>query len=511
MKPRFIIFLIFLHWSYFAKASSPLEVTLSENAVYAFRFGVANTPALNNYFVKEIARYNYLNLYKTEYTLDFELEVKISERAEGFYELETGITQRGMEGDIYYEKFDLSEVLTPSCFGFKIKVRDGDFEKSLSIADLKTNQNNLVKIGNKKDLPFVNPEFEIGEIEFLYADTDKKRFEEKIITINDYLAFYDLLDFNLTKAAEINPDEKPNVLPAFFKIYDLKRFRKMMQENYPGLNIPEEYDVHFRDNLKKIDIQVRRLETIFAQNTDTLSLSFSTNDLVIASDVIIKMQNNYLEALRKSNYLFEPVYLQITDFFCSAKDWMNLGDELHKMASENTAPEIFEGLLADLNSQLYQSYTTEAELQIANENYTVALLFLNNAETLCSIHPDTDCELFTFHKLSQSKYGIYDSYLSVANSASNANNPELAYKYLKLAKAFQQKNNNLILTSGVVDINLENLAWVLLNKGNNQLKEGTPEEALNSFVAAQEIYQLINVHTYDDLLEKQIGKTLLTK
>lgn len=101
-------------------AGNPPGINICENSVYAFKFGVDDVRSLNNYFVKEMARYNYLNLYKIQYTLNYELEVNISEKPGGYYEIESNISRNQMEGDIYYEKFDLSDVLMPSGYSFEI-------------------------------------------------------------------------------------------------------------------------------------------------------------------------------------------------------------------------------------------------------------------------------------------------------------------------------------------------------------------------------------------------------
>lgn len=502
-----LIFCVFLQ--NLAQANEPLELTISEKSVYSFRFGLDNMRTLNNFFVKEIARHNYLNLYKTQYTLDFVLEVKIMEQQTGNYTVDSEISQRNMGGDIFYERFDLSEVLMPSGFDFEMTVKDGALQKTFAFSDFRTGGKNILEIEN--NLIFENPEFEISNVKFSYDANDKSLFEQRIIQINEYLAFFELLDYNLEKANQTNPDQQNDVLGNYLKIYDLNRFEEMLASKTSVLHIPDFYDETCQQNLKTLNSGLRRLNTVFVQNLDTLDFTFSKAEMIRASEIVLQLQINYLEEMKSSSHLYEPVYLEVMDFLGSAGDLEKMENALKQTFFAKPTEQNLTDIMLEFRQILYQAFLEAAEVFMNNEAFNEALLMLGSAETLCMRNPDMECELYTFHKLSQAKYGIYDSYMSVAASAEDANNPELAYKYLMLAKDFQNNNNNLIISSGAVDLSLENLAWRFLDAGQNNLKQGNEQEALTAYVNAQDIYRLVDVQAYNELIEKQITKILAKK
>ena len=134
---------------------------------------------------------------------------------------------------------------------------------------------------------------------------------------------------------------------------------------------------------------------------------------------------------------------------------------------------------------------------------------ITGAKTLCEIYPDTDCEILTFNKEAQAKYGIYDSYLHVAKTAMNKNMPALARKYLDLAHKFQHLNKTLILSCNVVEQLLDELAWKFFENAKQFYDIGNYAEALEAYANALEIYDIIDVNTYNDLIEKQMKNCII--
>jgi hypothetical protein len=325
------------------------------------------------------------------------------------------------------------------------------------------------------------------------------------------LAFFELLDFNLEKARQTNPDQQNDVLGNYLKIYDLNRFGEMLASNTGTIHIPDFYDESYHQNLRNLDSGLRRLNTVFVQNIDTLDFTFSEAEMINASEIVLQLYGSYMEKMKNTNHLFEPVYLEVTDFLGSAEDLEKLENAVKQTFFADPAEQNTDALMLEFRQLMYQAFLEEAEMFIENQAFNEALLMLGSAETLCMKNPDMECELYTFHKLSQAKYGIYDSYMSVAASALEANNAELAYKYLLLAKDFQHENNNLIISSGAVDVSLENLAWRFLETGQNKLKQGNDQEALTAYVHAQDIYSMVNVDNYNELIEKQISKIVSKK
>lgn len=490
-------------------AGEPAGFSFSERSVYSFRYNAANNLPLNNYFVKEIARFNYLNLYKTNYQLDYEFRIYLQEINDTAVSVNCSITPLALKGDVFYEQFNLSDVMIPSVCDFVINVQDAQKRNTASIqvsdCQVSTSPENVFTL--KGFIPDNKPAFEISDVRFKYLPGNKTLFEQRVSAINHYLACLELAKFAMNKPRSINPDTRENTLTAFCKIHDLQRLLTYLnrQDHSRLTDIPLHYASEFKSNVEFLDSQVRRLTTIFYQNMDTLTISLNSDDYLAAATQIIEIQKGYLKALTRANYLFEPVFMAMAHYFPRPDGWSALMDEMKSLYKNDATtrqriqPEVFGKLLIS-------SYIKETDSLIAGENFTDAVLMLESAEIACEDMSDDDCGLNVFHRLSLSKYGIYDSYISVARSAIEAGNLNLAYKYLLMARDFQKNNSNLIITAGQVNTDLEKLAQLLLDVGRGTDYSHLTDENLEYLDKAWEIYQMINVHDFDHIITRLLQK-----
>jgi len=311
----------------------------------------------------------------------------------------------------------------------------------------------------------------------------------------------------MAKPRNINPDTREKTLPAFLKINDLQRMLIYLdQQNHNNLTtIPNEYSSLYKSNLEYLDSQVRRLNTVYLQNMDTLTVNLTTEDYLEASGQIIAIQKGYLEALTRTNYLFEPAFMELAHYFPGKSGWSTLMAEM-KTVFQNSLRAEQRLDTEEFGNQLIDSYIKETDSLIAHENFTDAVLMLESAEIVCEAISDDDCGLSVFHRLSLSKYGIYDSYISVARSAIAAGNLNLTYKYLLMARDFQKNNSNLIITAGQVNSDLEQLAWLFLEAGRGKDYNHLTDENLECLDKAWDIYQMINVHDFDHIISRLLQK-----
>lgn len=490
-------------------AGEPAGFNISERSVYSFRYNAANNFPLNNYFVKEIARFNYLNLYKTNYQLDYEFRIYLQKVNDTAVSVNCSVTPLELKGDVFYERFNLSDVMIPSVCDFVINVKDDQNRNktAIQVSDCQVSMSPENVFTLKGFIPDNKPAFEISDVRFKYLPDNKTLFEQRISAINHYLACLELSKFAMNKPRTINPDTRENTLPAFLKIHDLQRLLEYLnrQDHSRLTDIPLQYANEYKSNIGFLDSQVRRLTTVFYQNMDTLTVCLNSEDYLAASSQIIAIQKGYLRALTRANYLFEPVFMEMAHYFPRPDGWSLLMNEMKNLfknsvtTRERIHPEDFGKLLID-------SYIQETDSLIASENFTDAVLMLESAEIACEDMSDDDCGLDVFRRLSLSKYGIYDSYISVARSAIEAGNLNLAYKYLLMARDFQKTNSNLIITAGQVNSDLEKLAWLLLDAGRGTDYSHLTEENLAYLDKAWDIYQMINVHDFDHIITRLLQK-----
>lgn len=505
-QPFPYLFIILLAFSLPALSSSPSEINISERKEVAFRYRPGSSDHLNNYFVKEIARYNFLNLYTTEYTIDFELQVSISENEQGAYTLQATVNNPTLRGDIYYRDFDLSGVLLPSEFEFGLLVK-GEFRQTeLSFGRMILGEENATAL-EQSALPGIKtPDFQVINIAFNYDDTDRREFEKRITEINRYLAYSEMLDLNLEKARLIHSETRDSILPVFVQIFDIERFNRQLNRMEPDFPVPGSYSQIMKENRKKLDSYQRRLNTLFSRNIDTLEPILDQRQLEAAAKMFIRLQKDYMEAMRNTSHHFEPAYLEVMNFFGDHSGWQHLAYRLQN----DIVPEamIYEDteIIRDFAGILYQQYARECDTLIAREEFNEAELFATHAKTFCELLPGNDCEIVTFNRLSQTRYGIFDAYLRVAQSAMENQNLPFSYKYLKLARTFQEQNNRFIISHEAVDRSLEELAWAFLEQAESLYDVNDYPGALENYSMSGDIYRELAIHNYLDLIDKQISR-----
>ncbi len=251
---------------------------------------------------------------------------------------------------------------------------------------------------------------------------------------------------------------------------------------------------------------MRRINTLFGRNTDTLAMTPSAADYHQAAQHLTNLQLDYFSAIKKTYYYFEPVYLKAAGFFESPDGWQKLSGAIDAALGKTLTGNSVSSLTPQLCNTLYQTYLRTGDSLIAGQNYNEALLILRNAEVLCANLRGTDCSLALYNRLSQATYGIYDAYLRVARSAMEARNLDMAGRYLLRAMDFQLQNSSLIITAGDADKLFEDLAWQYFEQGRELSRNEDRDQALAAFISARDIYTRLGISTFDEALKYEIEK-----
>jgi hypothetical protein len=85
-----------------------------------------------------------------------------------------------------------------------------------------------------------------------------------------------------------------------------------------------------------------------------------------------------------------------------------------------------------------------------------------------------------------------------------AGNLDMAKNYLETASGFQSENQTFITTDGFTFDGFEKLAWKYFEKGNEDYKSELFGEAFFNFTQSLEIYRVLGILKYDELLSRKI-------
>jgi tetratricopeptide (TPR) repeat protein len=492
-------------------AGNPGEFSIVENASYTFRYDSTVDPSLNNLFVKEIARLNFLNLHRTEYTLEYGLEIDIQLLPEMKLEITSLLQKKDLAGDIFYKDFNLSDVMTPSLYSFELIVSNGHhLTDTIQMHDLDVSNQNIFSTEISIGQPHGNLNIMVSSLKFAYTDLDLMAFEKRITAINNYLALSELSVFQLEKAGRIDAEDPDELLSAYFKIFDLERYLTLLKGDLQSIDFEIPYQrIQFLDlNLKQLNSNQRRLNTLFSQTLNSTVIVTDERHLTEAAQTITGMQLAYLDELTRQSFFYEPVYQNMASFFIADSSFRSVSGQLDNYFNFSSSMDNSNLTVGEeFNHILIEKYLLLSDSMIVSQKFHIAETLLESADAVCRATNNGKYTLVVYNKLSATKWGIYDAYIRVAQSAMKAGNLDMAKNYLETASGYQSENQTFITTNGFTLDEFERLAWAYFEQGNNETKSELFKEALKSFTFAQELYRMLGIMNYDEVISKRLANS----
>ena len=504
MPKQYFIITLLLLWAKMIVAQDTIDINMRSSSVIGFV--PQDEPSVNNFVIKEIARYDFLNLQRTHLVLGYDLSIRIVDRRREMLLVQSKTDITDVSGDVFYKDFNLKDVLVPDFLAYRLDViENGDtiagYEvKNISPGILRTDTLKPFVAGATNELTF-----SVSGVRFEYTKENIDGYEKRVSAVNDYLAVSTLSAYQLKKAETIDPENTDNLLSCLVRIYDLERYVALTYRMLKRIDfeVPEQRALFVGENLRKLESQLRRLNTLLAQRVATGGTDGKQQILSGAAGVLSQLQLDYLHELGRQTFYFDSVYRLFATFFT--------GEYPPKGFSEKMEDVL--GLPAKIQREFWSMatdiYVVRADSLIAVEKYHEAVVLLESAGSVCGFTHDEDGGLTIYHKLSTAKWGVYDAYLRVAQTAMDAANTVMAARYLGKAADYQKANSEFIATEGFTLDAYEKLAWVCFQQGETGFKNEDYSQALAGYSSALRIYQMLNISDYDEVLLRKIEKSRL--
>ncbi|MFZ4399630.1 MAG: hypothetical protein ACOYO1_06330 [Bacteroidales bacterium] len=114
-------------------------------------------------------------------------------------------------------------------------------------------------------------------------------------------------------------------------------------------------------------------------------------------------------------------------------------------------------LIRAMNEQINKQYKNRGEKMLAAEYCNESLEIFMQADTFCNYFKSADCEYFK-KGIIQSKYGLFNSYLRVADQAMDAHKYSIAESFVMKAKEYASINRIIIINDDDADKFLKKIA-----------------------------------------------------
>lgn len=468
-------FLIVIFFIFHLDAVAQDLILYSDTQQKSFEYSLESKSSteISTYFIEIIAKGVPCNADIVNYSAQFNVVSKVIKYPKNQYRFQLLMDSFSPEGLYSYRGFAMDKTVFPKQLKGELKWKDqnsGDiFSESFDVylndlyshfiiwsKDIKDHTGESSFVIDSYTLQFDFDKEQVKEFDLLISDIDRyfdsgfqfDEIEEKLNRIQlDKVSM--LMIYNIQLKGIAQEIEKMN--PSNF-------YQEKQHQTFDPAGLAKRHDVLKRklDSLQKgVKMKMETLDkAYYAQGMQSLLKQDTSNAFKLFTRSIV-INPNY----SPSHYQLAEIYLHDgaldTSVFYIRNILLNLKPD-YQTKKKTIA----------LASVCAEEISDKALLLSQQEAFNDAVEYLKVALLLCDSTPFVKCNEKVNEVMSKAKYGLYHSYLSVAEVALN-HNIKMVETYLDLAYGFHLSNTEYIPSSAEVDT----LYVRLLNKYQSKAKE----------------------------------------
>jgi len=445
-----IIFLLsFTSKVCYGQGNTLFQKSFTEDMELKFRPEYA-TSSLPNYFIDEIAKaLPKIRMYvKINYRYD--IQTKVVKKGNK-YLLSLTISQINHGGHFKYKQFDFSHLIAPARIEQSFLVKDlssNTQHKQYVKLDFKLQSTVTVAIDGLKGVITNRVAIDPNGVRYYYDNEQKAKFQQAVSSIDNY--YDDALKLDaLQKRVEALKYEEAGVVA--IRNVDLKYIEKdlakLQIDNYRNsLNLDSYDPIHLLQKYNKLKDEIQKRRSEMDEKMESL-------DQINYNEALVKLQDG---EEKEAVALFKKS-ININPYFSPSIYQLSLIDNQHKRYTDclSKLQHIFNDLKPDLDTKAkslslsktcYDLLMNQC-LELNNEErYNQSIGLLKKAKVFCDSTNDIQCDARLEQYITQATYGLYASYLSIANASLKKGRLDMCQDYMKMAKDY--KSHNLDQLSG---------------------------------------------------------------
>jgi len=499
-----ILFILYFLVSWHVPAQPNILFRETGQHVYTFdtRSNPSGKQANNIYFLKTLAQSNPDFHGEDHYSFRYTLRTVLTKVSDDLVNLRVILCKGVCSGLVRYRGFDLSESMEPDMVSMTVRLLlHGKEIRCFECPDVDISSDTTEIADMDIHDPGIDLRFTVknDHVFFYSGDVQGGNFVRQLTLVNDYYGTQQLIRCHLDRIGEGFERHSADFAWMLLLLYESDRLQRFA------------CDKAFENNL-----DVYRVDSAhWKQVTDSLELRsrlILTNLLhVIQETIPIDMMNSpagyarrytgliagYLQRSRLSGYQSAPVFVEFSSIHADASSLI----PYYKMAKRIVA-QLGAGcnnhiLVSAFTRQVVHHLLTCSRRYISSESFNDALVMLGNASSIQKACPGTGSPGMLFGLMSKARYGIYESYLTIAEKAVRMENYDIAEKHITLAKTYQEQNRSYIITDIGVRNLYENLIALSVKRGEELNEEGNYEKALECLRRAEHLSYLMQRYNFD--------------
>lgn len=411
--------------------------------------------SIPNHFIIQIAKSIPQHYLITEYSAKLDLEMTLVKQNSENYQIKLKKNKFRYSGDYRYKGFNISKLIYPEDIEIEIVVEDVNSSKIFEFngkSKLFTNDGDLFSAAIKDTSKSYSLKFQKVEIELTFNQSQKQNFDELIKLIDEYENSGFQIEKIKERLASIKTDQ-PALIPIY--VLRIKEIKKMLENINPDnfyndntnlkqdpIDLNRQYR-YLKSKTKNIEsmlkAKMKRIDSVYCENAVD---EYESGNINKAEELFnLSIQNNPYNS--KSH-----LYLALIDLKKNQEDKALI--RLKKVFFELKPGFRAKQQAVEITHQCFKAIQKTSEDLIRDEDFLLAINLLGSAKEICDSVEMVNCENTIEPVLSKAKYGLYNSYISIAEEALKNNRPDLANQYLNYASVYQKKNSEFVLNNSKV-------------------------------------------------------------
>lgn len=473
----------------------------SNSYLFSYAGSIANKNQVNNYFIKEIAKFNLAGLYNTSYTFHYEVNNSIQLTSPYSFTVSSEIIGQKCTGDIIYKGFDISEILMPEFVDAEILLfGNGKYIAGKTFYGVTLDNNNHCLLEFVYETLNENLELSIQlqNVRFYSGSHNRLAFNERISHIDNYYAAISVLQ-QAVQLISSNEFIRTPIPLLYVQLKELNRtYRKVAEGDFLiPLGIVNSDTGGYFNSLAILKFQLTRY-------SDYFEILFQTDEEIKFEQSIHSYAENYINEVSK--YIIQTPHVthsQVGYYYKLGHiDYNNtiLNQyyfDLKKLIGQSKFNTQKDWIIGELQKEIFEIYLDKANIYVDNQQFHIALGLLENAENFYRANFQKALPVKLNILVSKANYGIFNSYLQLIDRAIEVENYNLADNYLDKAMLFQKDNKVSIITDDFITKLTERLTILYIHKGNELLESEEYRNATECFEQAFKLCRRVNRFNYD--------------
>ncbi len=443
-----------------------------------------------NFFIEEIAKSIPKQIKYTKYNFSFYKTCRIAYTGNNHYVASVEFINAECDGDVMYKSFSISDAIIPPMADMTVAIK-GRSVKPLASANLEhvpitSGYNKMASLEFNDTAKNFAYTFDLNITKIYYDDAAKNRFNDMRKLIDDYYQ------------ADFQIDEYNRVLDKFdfenidmIIVYDIqlkeveKAVETLFNRNFAGtLKLNEKDPTDYLDKFSKLSERSIGMR-------EKMNVLLATLDKQYYEKGMGYYEKNEFQSAEK----FFKRSISVNKYYSPAA--YRLAKILYMRDSITEASTIISGILQNMNPDhntrklvvemadtLYRAFIGHGNYFIVQEKFNEALSLFEACRNFCASTPGLKCDNEVSKGLSKSKYGIYKSYLAVAQKAMDNDKLDLAQVYIEEARKYQRNNSSEIIGDAECDAYIARLVRAYIKSGDLLAQKGRYEKALGYYQMA---------------------------